>query len=96
MFPSASPGASSGSFDVAETSVTAGDGSKSSAAAIVACTVAYLWFGGHRLSGDSDTSIVGAISSHESMPTRTASWSDERNSFGSYSASWAGCLNVMS
>jgi hypothetical protein len=73
VFPSLPPGALSGSLEVADTSDTSGAGSKSSSAAMVAWTSTYLWLGGNSRSGDTETSIAGAISSHMSSPTTTAS-----------------------
>jgi len=82
---SPSPSPSSGSFEVTETSVTVGFGSKLSAAMTVALMSTYLWLGGHSMSGLTDTESVGSMSSQAFSPTITGSWSDVRNISGAYS-----------
>src|SRR2546427_6403916 len=74
VFPSAPPGASSGSFDVKETRVTLGAGSTESAAVTVVVTLTYLWFGGESVDGDAVTERLGALTSAQSRAT-SGSWS---------------------
>src|SRR3954468_6753028 len=73
--PSASPGAASGSDEVAEMNEIAGDPSWLSDADTLAVTRTYLWFGGDSDVRDSDSDSVGGVSSAQSSAT-TGSWSD--------------------
>src|SRR6266540_7486276 len=74
VFPSASPGALSGSFEVADTKVIVGDGSTESEAVTVVVTFTYLWFGGKSVLGDAVTEMLGAVTSGERRAT-SGSWS---------------------